>query len=146
VTTPYVPFELATNLWRSRRPTAAEVATFKPPLFTVIDLEEGADEELAPVNFHIPMSSVFPPKLEDVQWASSLMHDEKRRPTLVHCHHGKTRSGICAAYWRVAFDGYSIDAAWKEMMELGFEKRYYLLGWPFFIRRLLRIAEQQRQP
>ena len=47
---------------------------------------------------------------------------QKSCPVFVHCLHGKDRTGIVIAYYRVLFCGWTKAKAEKEMLSLGFRK------------------------
>ena len=42
------------------------------------------------------------------------------RPILVHCQHGADRTGLIIALYRVVFEGWSKEAATREMLEGGY--------------------------
>lgn len=67
----------------------------------------------------------------DVQFAVSLLQNESLHPIYVHCRHGRERTGLIIAAYRVR-TGTSVEAAYNEMVGLG-------CRWPFrwFYRRLL---------
>ena len=47
----------------------------------------------------------------------------------VSCKHGKDRTGITIAYWRVKHCGWTPQAAWDESQMLGMHSFYLWLGW-----------------
>ena len=48
-----------------------------------------------------------------------LLSDPKSGRVYVHCEHGKDRTGLIVALYRVCHQGWSPDAAYAEMMEKG---------------------------
>jgi len=56
------------------------------------------------------------------------------QPVLVNCHHGRTRTGVCVAMYRITQQGWSADKAFDEMISFGLfpsdreEYRKFLLG------------------
>lgn len=46
--------------------------------------------------------------------------DPDNQPVFVHCQHGADRTGVMCAAWRMAAEGWSAEAALKEMTEGGF--------------------------
>lgn len=46
------------------------------------------------------------------------------RPAFVHCHHGRDRTGVMVALYRVKVSGWTPDEALKEMNERGLRPQY----------------------
>jgi hypothetical protein len=143
--------EIDPGLFRGPRPTWGILSSFDPPLATVIDLEpvriEAGEESIARKlgvrELPIPMSSVWPPNLGDVQWAAATMIAPQNRPCLIHCKHGKSRTGVVCAYWRVRYCLWTQADAYQEMMAMHFEKWRYLY-WKPTIERFLNVAVSER--
>jgi hypothetical protein len=137
---------LEPGLWRSPRPTGMELRSWTPALATLVDLEpvryETAEASLAETlgihEFSIPMSSIWPPRFDDVLMAAALMANPSQRPLCVHCKHGRSRTGVVVAFWRVRFCRWQPELAIAEMKAAGFHKRYWY--WMRDIRRLLEWA------
>ena len=49
--------------------------------------------------------------------------------TFTHCAHGQDRTGLAWGMRRVLFEGWSKDAAWREMRALGFHPELAGLAW-----------------
>jgi hypothetical protein len=49
-----------------------------------------------------------------------LLDDEANYPVLIHCHAGLHRTGILTAVYRMEYEGWSPDEAYREMKALGF--------------------------
>jgi len=63
----------------------------------------------------------------------AVVGDPARRPVFVHCKHGRDRTGVMVALWRVARGGWPVDAAIDEMEDRGMGPQY--LNYRRFIRR-----------
>ena len=50
----------------------------------------------------------------------AIQEAEKRGPVLIHCWHGADRTGVVAAVYRMALQGWSKEAARDEMLRGGF--------------------------
>jgi len=50
--------------------------------------------------------------------------DTARRPVFVHCHHGRDRTGVMVALYRVARNGWTAERAIAEMKERGIRPQY----------------------
>jgi protein tyrosine/serine phosphatase len=59
--------------------------------------------------------------------------DPKSRPVLVHCEHGKSRTGVVIAAWRIVAQGWSYKAALAESQEY---KRDMNPGYAAYLREL----------
>jgi protein tyrosine/serine phosphatase len=47
--------------------------------------------------------------------------DTDQHPIFVHCLHGRDRTGLMTAVYRVHFDGWPVEKAYEEMLECGFD-------------------------
>ena len=130
--------ELIPGVIRGPRPTEAVLLKFDPMLRTVVDLEplriEAGEETIAQKlgirEVAIPMSSIWPPSLKDVQLAAAVMDSPDGRPCLTHCHAGVDRTGIVSGYFNVRYLGMSPTAALDDMFAHGYHWiRYGALGW-----------------
>ncbi len=70
--------------------------------------------------FHIPANPMAGPTKEQIDAALSYMTNPNNLPILVHCHHGKDRTGMVIAAYRMKYQGWSYDEAVKEMKSYGF--------------------------
>jgi protein tyrosine/serine phosphatase len=50
----------------------------------------------------------------------AVLDDEANYPVLIHCHAGLHRTGILTAVYRMEYEGWSPDEAFREMKALGF--------------------------
>lgn len=98
---------------------------------TVIDLRDTpADYEKAAVEaagmhyVNIPMSDTKLPKPGQIEQFLKLASDSTTGPFYVHCIGGRHRTGIAGAVYRMTFDGWDYDRAYKEMKDFDFYTRW----------------------
>ncbi len=130
------------NLYAGGRPKEAGVEQLaQMGIKTIVDLERGIFEEEPQVvkreeetaeklgiRFQkVPILSFFPPKDERVDKALSLITDPDNQPVFIHCEHGRDRTGIVIAAYRMKFEGWPPQEAYKEMKKYGF-RRYLFWG------------------
>ncbi len=61
---------------------------------------------------------------------------EKKGPVLIHCWHGADRTGVVAAVYRMALQGWSKDAARHEMLRGGFGYHALWRNIPSYLERV----------
>jgi len=130
------------NLYAGSRPGEKGVGQLaQTGIKTIVDLERGLFEEEPEVVkreekwakkvgirfLRVPMRSFFLPGPEEVDKALSLITDPNNKPVFVHCGHGKDRTGIVIAAYRIKINGWSPEQAYKEMNKYGFH--WYLFWW-----------------
>lgn len=150
------------TLYRCGQPTPAELADLidRVGLRTVVSLRgsrdeddpdawEQAERELCAarnVGFvTIPCNHKNPPTAEQAEEFLRLCRDAATRPVLVHCRLGQQRTLLFCALYRVQVEGWSREAAEREMEALGFggrKRRHRLLLERF--RELARAAAALR--
>jgi len=129
---------VAPGLYRGPRPTCRELADRE--IASVLNLESWLYEWVhgtvyAPIReFRVPMGGIFPPTRGKLAAAVALMKDVRLRPFLVHCREGVDRTGLVVAAYRTWVQGWSVEAAYREMLDEGFHRGRYFY-WP--VRRLL---------
>jgi len=95
---------------------------------TVIDLtsDDGAENEKAMVEaagmrfVKIPMTTRVDPTAAELETFLSIVNDPGAQPVYVHCVGGKHRTGVMTAIYRMTNDGWSGDAAFREMKQYKF--------------------------
>ena len=113
------------NLYRSAQPTAQGMKNLKEMgIKTIINLRSfSSDRKLlgdTGLKYeHIYMKAWHPEHEEAVRFLR-MATDTKRPPILVHCKHGADRTGTMIALYRIAVQGWSKEAAIREMTEGGF--------------------------
>lgn len=118
------------KLCRSRQPLGWQWHVLKRyGIRTVIDLRPEAEDPAAfaaerkacqdagAAFVNIPIDRIPPTDAQVAQFLAALR--DHPGPALVHCEHGKTRAGLMSAAYRVAVQGWSVDAAVSEMLRLG---------------------------
>ena len=118
-------YRVDTNLYRSAQPSALGMRNLeKLGVRTVIDLRtfHSDRDELAGtalLNDSLDMKA-WHIEDEDVVGALRLLCDEEKGPFLVHCQQGADRTGVVCAMYRVVVQGWTKDAAIKEMVDGGY--------------------------
>ena len=73
----------------------------------------------------IPWSGWDHPEDETIEKALALLESPQARPILVHCKHGQERTGVVIACWRIAYEDWPAEEAYKEMKAHGFRPGRY---------------------
>ena len=120
--------QVSPGLFRSAQPTPDGLAMAqKQGVRTVVVLRKDveADERAAAARLglalvEVPMGGGRLPTLEEVDRAMDVIVDPSRQPVLVHCSHGRDRTGAVIAAYRVVVDGWDPARASAEANSLGF--------------------------
>lgn len=79
---------------------------------------------------YMPMWNFSFPHQGALDWCALTIELERSKHGIyVCCKHGKDRTGIVLAYWRVKHCGWTPERAWEEAQTYGMHKFYILLGW-----------------
>lgn len=70
----------------------------------------------------IPLNYSNPPRLGDIKKFLTVIEDNGKHPVFVHCLHGKDRTGIMVAIYRIIDQDWSVQEAYEEMEKCGFHK------------------------
>ena len=124
------------EIYRGAQPTDAGISQLKKAGFkTVLNLrndsvqsiaESKAVKNLGLTYQHVPMSSFFAPSDADMNSIQVMLNRTDLQPLFVHCKHGEDRTGLVVGLYRVFSQGYSPEAAYSEMLNLGFHS--FLFG------------------
>jgi len=127
---------VADGLYRSGQPDAAGFQYLaRLGVKTVIDLrgpgkraqrEQVLVESLGMRYVNIPLSGWRQPHDVEVLRVLTLLADPEARPILVHCRRGADRTGVIIALYRILYEGWDPERAYREMRAFGF--RWYLRG------------------
>lgn len=88
----------------------------------IVNQEENDCRDLGLDFISIPLNYSNPPRLGEVKKFLNVLDDSRTHPVLVHCLHGKDRTGIMVAIYRMIEQNWSVEEAYKEMEECGFHK------------------------
>ena len=96
-----------------------------------------AERELAKtygLNFYsIPLSYWILPTHSAINKFLSILDNENNRPIYLHCLHGRDRTGMFAAIYRIARQNWSADQAYSEMKANGFRHiRMHQFKWAVY--------------
>lgn len=117
--------QVSTNLYRSAQPTAQGMQNLQQAgIETVVNLRSfhSDRDEIGTTGLgyeHIYMKAWHPERKEVVRFLQ-IVTNPKRTPVLVHCQHGADRTGAMCALYRVVVQGWTKEAAIREMTEGGF--------------------------
>jgi protein tyrosine/serine phosphatase len=121
--------EFAPGLFRSGIPSLDDLSRVK----SVINLETstrelifgGANLELVRCLeenirlYDFAFSGIFPPDARSTSWIRVLLKEEAPRPVLLHCRHGRERTGFIAAVYRMQVQGWTFEKAYQEWRDTG---------------------------
>lgn len=118
-------FRVSDDLYRGAQPEDGGFAGLaKLGIKTVVNLRSMHSERKqaakAGMKYRWIKFSPLHPETEDVVAFLKIMADPAARPVFVHCHHGSDRTGMMTAFYRIVFQGWSKDAAIREMLEGGY--------------------------
>lgn len=133
---PILNFHLVEDgIYRGARPELAGLQWLASQgIKTVINLEDDSDDVQAEVaqaktlgieEITIPMSGFFAPTDDDV--ADAMIELNRIHPVFIHCQHGKDRTGLVIALYRVKVDGWDPEKAFKEWIDLGHSELLFLM-------------------
>lgn len=110
---------------------AAKSASESPATVSLFLRNRGDDDDIAEERetcqalglkfINISLSGYTTPAVADLEKFVSLFADQENVPIYVHCLYGKERTGLMLAAYRVKIEGWSVDAAYKEMLDNGFD-------------------------
>jgi tyrosine-protein phosphatase SIW14 len=139
---------VAPGLYRGSRPTSAGLdALQKLGIKTIINLRHyhGTSEEAGcrrrGIDYvRIVTASSREPRDEDVRKFLEIVTNPARQPVYFHCWRGKDRTGVMAAAYRMAVQGWTLDQAVAEMDAFGFYR-----GWRSLRRYTVSIPDRMAQ-
>ncbi len=117
--------KVSDTLYRSAQPTALGMKNLKQMgIITVVNLRSFHSDrkEIGKTGLeyeHIYMKA-WHPERQDIVRFLKIATDPKRTPVLVHCLHGADRTGTMSAIYRIVVQGWSKEAAVREMTEGGY--------------------------
>ncbi len=94
------------------------------------------------LNFYsIPLSYWILPTRKEIDFFLSIIDNTSKHPVFMHCLHGRDRTGMLTAIYRIAREGWTANDAYAEMKTNGFRHiRMHQFKWAVygFERRLKR--------
>lgn len=107
----------ASSLVSLFRPSSASSCAESPEV-----AEERAVAQKVGLQFiSIPLDVFRSPNDQALHNFVDVVMKDEHRPIFVHCLHGRDRTGLMTALYRVACDGWTADKAYAEMVECGFD-------------------------
>jgi protein tyrosine/serine phosphatase len=94
--------------------------------------------------FSIPLSYWILPTRKEIDRFFSIIDDKSKQPIFLHCLHGRDRTGMLVAIYRIARENWTADAAYTEMKNKGFRHiQMHQLKWAVYgyERRLKRMSK-----
>lgn len=144
-------------LYRSGQPTEQGLKKLaEMGIRTIIDLrgpgqrarkEQELVESLGMRYVNVPLSNIGRPTDAQIERIFEIIADPDARPVLVHCRRGEDRTGMVVALYRIFYEGWDAEHAYREMRRFGF--KWYLWrmkGYVFDFARRLHHAPIQHAP
>lgn len=117
--------KVSDTLYRSAQPTAVGMENLKRlGIKTVVNLRANHSDRELLGNTGLALETI-PMKTWDISPEEAarflkIASDPKRAPVLVHCQHGADRTGTMCATYRIVVEGWTKEAAIREMTEGGY--------------------------
>lgn len=70
---------------------------------------------------NISLDGINAPSFESIDRFISFFSDAENTPMYVHCLHGRERTGFMLAVYRIKIQSWTVDEAYKEMLQQGFD-------------------------
>lgn len=130
-------------LYRGARPTYDHLLTLRNLYLvkTIVSLDDNPEvvaqekqwaTQLGMNFYNIPLNALETPSDLDVNAIlTQLIRSSKTNRVYLHCKHGKDRTGMISALYRVFYQNWNKERAYDEMLNMGFQwllfplRRYY---------------------
>jgi protein tyrosine/serine phosphatase len=86
-----------------------------------LEWEKKVVQELGMKFVQIPLDVFGRPEDEHFEEFLGLVTDPQHGPVFVHCLHGRDRTGLMMAVYRLVSEGWTAEKAYSEMLECGFD-------------------------
>jgi len=94
----------------------------------LVEWESKAAKKLGIEFINIPMEAEQEQSTVKIKAVLDIITDKKYQPIYVHCHGGKDRTGLIFAAYRIKYDRWGIEDAYKEWLAYGYNENYYQLN------------------
>lgn len=91
-----------------------------------INAEKSVAETLGIKFNNIPLNSLDPVTNDEdkaIDNALEFMHNSDNQPVYVHCEHGKDRTGLVIALYKIKYEGMNVNDAYAEWVRMGHDKK-----------------------
>lgn len=132
------------EIYRGARPNDEGVTALAQNRFhTILNLENDSSaiaheaslvSDLGMAQVSIPLSAFFTPADQDIDHALEVMNNAGPFPLFLHCLHGEDRTGLVVGLYRVIYQGWTPEDAYREMLDKGFHPILFSLK-NYFIKR-----------
>lgn len=82
--------------------------------------------------FNVPLGRIGRPSDAKVQRVLAILNAPENQPVFVHCNHGRDRTGLIIAIYRVANEGWTAEEAQREA------NRHGMFWWKFDLKNYIR--------
>ena len=135
--------QLDSQLYRGAQPQTYDdfMALKKMGIKTIINMRASADwivwedqiaEKLGMKFYSFPLTILGPLADDTIDEILDIVFDKSYGPIFLHCRHGKDRTGMISAIYRVKKQGWSRTRAWQEMIDMGFDARLVHLAYTYW--------------
>jgi protein tyrosine/serine phosphatase len=135
--------QVSFDLYRGAQPVGIEfkqledlgiraVMSFVSKPAQVVEEERKQVEELGMKFFSFPMGAYVGPKKETLAAIFEELGREENWPIYIHCNNGRDRTGLITGLYRVHFDFWNADAAYREMKNKGYNPLLLGSTWKFW--------------
>ena len=139
--------KLENGIFRGPRLHREELEALQPALILNLENDHGAvcDEEVYCMSknisfYNIRMSEIFPPSQRQLKEGVEIIQTA-RKPVYVHCLHGVDRTGFVIAAYRMIHQGWTLDKAYQECLDMGHHVFWY---W-YWKRSLIKLDKERRK-
>ncbi|MFO0727678.1 MAG: dual specificity protein phosphatase family protein [Myxococcota bacterium] len=140
----FYAFVVDSGLVRGAQPTPAQLAVLRDSkkVRSVVSLriesdgDKGMAAPLGLKRLHIPIIDNTPPTQAQIDTFLKFASNPDNQPVYVHCFAGVGRTGVMVAAYRMAVDGWSVDAALDEAYQFGMSEPSQAAAIKAFSKRL----------
>jgi len=122
------------KIWRGGQPKNEEdyLQLKKQGIKTIINLRWDISVEESKKQAHkhgfkfinVPMKATDQPDEKNVNKVLNALRNPSNQPVFLHCQHGKDRTGLISALYRVEFQNWYASQAREEWINMGFAVRF----------------------